>query len=171
MLCTDEQILEFLVTIDSLKILYTKESADGNWLNFSYEHKNNIIEIKTDWASYEEGGYDNFKVLINDNNVQLNHSEDGRTVYGKFNSNTTEEFNSLEEVMHFYNQGGGDGMLLTTPFQTLSADKLNLTQTEMNEVIAFMKQLSDNPFINDKPLALPKFNSKELDNRVWGGEY
>ncbi|MGB0871272.1 MAG: cytochrome-c peroxidase [Flavobacteriales bacterium] len=81
------------------------------------------------------------------------------------------QFNSLEEVMHFYNQGGGDGMLLTTPFQTLSAEKLNLTQTEMNEVIAFMKQLSDNPFINDKPLALPKFNSKELDNRVWGGEY
>ncbi len=81
-------------------------------------------------------------------------------------------FKTLQEVLHFYNKGGGGGMGLTVPFQTLSEDPLNLTQEELNQLEAFMLQLSDNPFKNEQPLSLPKFeNNKELNTRIWGGEY
>ena len=81
-------------------------------------------------------------------------------------------FKTLQEVLHFYNKGGGGGMGLTVPFQTLSEDPLGLTQTELNQLEAFMRQLSDNPFKNDQPLTLPQFkNNESLNTRVWGGEY
>jgi cytochrome c peroxidase len=53
-------------------------------------------------------------------------------------------FTTLNEVMDFYNKGGGVGMGLKIENQTLSADKLNLTTTEVNDVIAFIKSLNSN---------------------------
>lgn len=81
-------------------------------------------------------------------------------------------FKTLQEVLHFYNKGGGGGMGLSVPFQTLSEDQLGLTQTELNQLEAFMLQLSDNPFKNEQPLTLPKFeNDVQLNERIWGGVY
>ncbi len=51
---------------------------------------------------------------------------------------------SLEEVMDFYNKGGGAGMGFDLPHQTLPFDSLNLTTEEIGNIIAFMKTLSDN---------------------------
>lgn len=50
-------------------------------------------------------------------------------------------FKTLEEVMDFYNEGGGVGRGIAVSNQTLSLDKLNLTPTEIKAVIAFMKTL------------------------------
>ena len=52
-------------------------------------------------------------------------------------------FSSLNEVMDFYNEGGGVGLGLKVPNQTLSADKLNLNKQEIDAVIAFMAALED----------------------------
>ncbi|MGK6341263.1 cytochrome-c peroxidase [Chryseobacterium sp. DT-3] len=52
-------------------------------------------------------------------------------------------FNSLEEVMDFYNEGGGEGLGLKMKNQTLPPDKLELTQTEIKQVIAFLNSLTD----------------------------
>lgn len=52
-------------------------------------------------------------------------------------------FQSLETLMEFYNQGGGAGMGLSVPSQTLSATKLNLTEKEKNDIIAFLNALTD----------------------------
>ncbi|WP_263603183.1 cytochrome-c peroxidase [Chryseobacterium sp. PET-29] len=52
-------------------------------------------------------------------------------------------FNSLEEVLEFYNEGGGEGLGLKMKNQTLAPDKLNLTQTEIKQVIAFLNSLTD----------------------------
>jgi len=52
-------------------------------------------------------------------------------------------FASLQEVMEFYNQGGGAGLGLDVPNQTLSSDKLNLSQQEIEQVIDFMGGLTD----------------------------
>ncbi|PWJ55947.1 cytochrome c peroxidase [Dyadobacter jejuensis] len=52
-------------------------------------------------------------------------------------------YNSLQQVLEFYNQGGGAGLGLSVPNQTLSADQLDLTQDEMERVILFMEALSD----------------------------
>jgi len=52
-------------------------------------------------------------------------------------------FNTLEEVMDFYNEGGGAGWKIAPENQTLPKDKLNLTKKEIADIIAFMKTLTD----------------------------
>ena len=51
-------------------------------------------------------------------------------------------YSTLEEVMNFYNKGGGSGLGFNIEHQTLPFDKLNLTTKEQNDVIAFMKTLN-----------------------------
>ena len=55
-------------------------------------------------------------------------------------------YETLEEVVEFYNVGGGQGMGLDVPYQTLPPDSLNLTETESKAIIAFMKTLTDKEF-------------------------
>ena len=52
-------------------------------------------------------------------------------------------YDSLEEVMEFYNNGGGKGLNIAPPNQTLPFDKLSLTKKEISELIQFMKSLTD----------------------------
>lgn len=52
-------------------------------------------------------------------------------------------YNTLEEVITFYNNGGGGGLGLNIKNQTLAPEPLNLTITEQNELIAFIKSLTD----------------------------
>lgn len=80
-------------------------------------------------------------------------------------------FNTLNEVMDFYNKGGGLGQGFNIDNQTLSTKSLNLTQAEIDDVIAFMKALSDNPFEKINLPDLPKFDNKSLNKRVIGGVY
>ncbi|WP_183574588.1 cytochrome-c peroxidase [Mucilaginibacter sp. X5P1] len=50
-------------------------------------------------------------------------------------------FTTLEQVVDFYNKGGGAGMGLKVDNQTLAADKLNLSPKECGELVAFIKSL------------------------------
>jgi len=50
-------------------------------------------------------------------------------------------FTTLEEVVDFYDKGGGAGLGLKVPNQTLPFDKLNLTPQEKQSLIAFIKSL------------------------------
>lgn len=52
-------------------------------------------------------------------------------------------FETLEEVLTFYNEGGGAGLGIEITNQTLSSEKLNLTEKEMEDIITFLKTLSD----------------------------
>lgn len=54
---------------------------------------------------------------------------------------------TLDDVLEFYNQGGGEGMGVFTKNQTLGSDKLNLTKEEKSDIIAFIKSLSDNKYV------------------------
>jgi cytochrome c peroxidase len=55
-------------------------------------------------------------------------------------------FKTLEEVLEFYNKGGGKGLKIPTPNQTLPSDRLNLSKKEMKQVIAFLKTLTDTAY-------------------------
>ncbi len=55
-------------------------------------------------------------------------------------------FKSLEEVIDFYNEGGGKGRGFRLENQTLPEDKLNLTDMEKKQLIAFMKTLTDKAY-------------------------
>jgi cytochrome c peroxidase len=50
---------------------------------------------------------------------------------------------TLESVIDFYNRGGGAGIGIDQPLQTLPPDKLNLSTKEQAALVAFMKSLSD----------------------------
>jgi cytochrome c peroxidase len=52
-------------------------------------------------------------------------------------------FKTLEEVVTFYNEGGGEGNGIALENQTLPSDKLNLSLAEQKSLVAFMKTLSD----------------------------
>lgn len=52
-------------------------------------------------------------------------------------------FSTLEEVVDFYNKGGGAGLGIPVENQTLPSDKLELTPKEIKALIAFMKTLTD----------------------------
>ena len=52
-------------------------------------------------------------------------------------------YKTLEEVINFYDKGGGQGLGLNVPNQTLPADKLQLTGTEKKELKAFLLTLTD----------------------------
>lgn len=50
-------------------------------------------------------------------------------------------YSTLDEVMEFYNNAGAKGLGIPLPNQTLPEEKLNLTDTEKADIIAFMKSL------------------------------
>lgn len=52
-------------------------------------------------------------------------------------------YSTLEEVVDFYDTGGGEGVGLNVRNQTLAADQLLLTDKEKSDIITFMKALTD----------------------------
>ena len=54
-------------------------------------------------------------------------------------------FNSLQDVMQFYNKGGGVGLGFSLEYQTLSPDPLNLSDAEIADIILFMESLTSLP--------------------------
>jgi len=52
-------------------------------------------------------------------------------------------FKDLEKVVQFYNFGGGAGLHLDLPQQTLSAKPLHLTNQEVYQIVVFMQSLTD----------------------------
>ncbi len=81
-------------------------------------------------------------------------------------------YDSLEEVVDFYNRGGGIGLGLEVPYQTLPDTPLGLSKQEQSDLIAFMKALSDDTYDRSKPLRLPDFEQQpEWNNRPVGGTY
>ena len=81
-------------------------------------------------------------------------------------------YKTLEDVMDFYNHGGGMGIGLEVPYQTLSADSLHLTKQELADVISFMQALTDTTNLTARPLSLPKFETQtSWNNRKIGGNY
>ncbi|MFM8743723.1 MAG: cytochrome-c peroxidase, partial [Cytophagales bacterium] len=52
-------------------------------------------------------------------------------------------YNTLEEVVKFYDLGGGNGIGMNTAHQTLPFDKLDLSPQEKNDIVDFLKTLTD----------------------------
>ncbi|QEE49751.1 cytochrome-c peroxidase [Flavobacterium alkalisoli] len=52
-------------------------------------------------------------------------------------------YSTLEEVIDFYDNGGGEGLGLSVTNQTLGSDALDLTEQEKKDLVAFLKSLTD----------------------------
>ena len=80
-------------------------------------------------------------------------------------------FSSLEKVMEFYNAGGGAGLGLDLPNQTLPFDSLNLTKEEQQKIIRFMESLTDVKNLTSRPMDLPGCAVAGQAERIIGGKY
>jgi cytochrome c peroxidase len=80
-------------------------------------------------------------------------------------------FTSLNQVIDFYNNGGGAGRKLHIANQTLSADPLQLTPEEKNNLLQFIRSLNEDIVFETPPQQLPVSKIKALNNRKPGGEY
>ena len=83
-------------------------------------------------------------------------------------------YQTLEEVVDFYNRGGGAGIGIDLEFQTLPPDPLNLTGSEMNDIVAFMESLTDTTGLTSRPHKLPEVIDPETNTpitRLIGGLY
>lgn len=79
-------------------------------------------------------------------------------------------YTSLEQVMDFYNRGGGAGLGITV-HQTLPTDRLNLTAQEQKEIIAFLHTLVDTLGTTTRPTRLPTIPTLQAAHRHIGGSY
>jgi len=80
-------------------------------------------------------------------------------------------YKTLEEVIDFYNRGGGYGIGIRLDTQTLPTDELKLDAAEKNDLLAFLKTLTDTSRCTTIPTRLPAFGDSKLDSRKIGGEY
>ena len=80
-------------------------------------------------------------------------------------------YDTLEEVVDFYNAGGGRGIGIELDHQTLPFDSLHLTTGERADLVAFLRSLTDTTGVTTRPVRLPSFNDSQLDQRPIGGVY
>lgn len=81
-------------------------------------------------------------------------------------------YKTLEEVLDFYNKGGGAGMGMDVPYQTLPDTPLNLSKVEIRDMVSFMEALTDTTGLTQGPAALPQFeNQSKWNERPVGGVY
>lgn len=79
-------------------------------------------------------------------------------------------FASLDQVLEFYNNGGGIGHGLSVENQSLAADSLNLSEREISQIIYFMNALEEAvefPSAEEIQLA----DERVLGSRTFGGTY
>jgi cytochrome c peroxidase len=81
-------------------------------------------------------------------------------------------FETLEQVLEFYDAGGGVGLGLVVPNQTLPPDRLNLAAEEKQDLLAFMRSLTDTTGFYYPPSKLPRFQGEpSINKRIVGGRY
>jgi cytochrome c peroxidase len=80
-------------------------------------------------------------------------------------------FKTLEEVIDFYDVGGGLGKKMIVDNQTLAGDSLKLSNTEKKELLAFIHSLNEEIIFEDPPRSLPISSNETLNRRKVGGQY
>ena len=80
-------------------------------------------------------------------------------------------YTTLEQVVDFYNRGGGAGMGIDLPTQTLPGEPLGLTLQEQQQLVAFMQALTDTVGLTTAPARLPQLDNEAQNKRAVGGLY
>ena len=75
-------------------------------------------------------------------------------------------YETLDDLLDFYNRGGGAGIGIYLSNQTLPPDPLDLNQDELNSIKAFLNSLTDTSGLTKPVENLPKFMNPKFANRV-----
>lgn len=78
-------------------------------------------------------------------------------------------YKTLEEVVDFYNKGGGQGIGLDVPNQTLPGEPLQLNAGEKKAIVAFLHTLTDTSGCTSKPAYLPALPGEKEKRKVTAG--
>lgn len=78
-------------------------------------------------------------------------------------------FSTLDEVLDFYDAGGGAGPGLQVPNQTLSSDSLHLSKIEKDNLLSFINSLNERIEFEKPPVNLPTSAIAGLNKRKVGG--
>ncbi|QLG47100.1 cytochrome-c peroxidase [Costertonia aggregata] len=120
--------------------------TNGTLPPFFTEHEKEVVGVPETMAN---------KKLDDDLGYYWRHNQELEVHRGMFKTPTVRNseftapymhngvYATLEQVMDFYNKGGGGGMGFDLEYQTLPFDELNLSDKEQKALIAFMKTLSD----------------------------
>lgn len=74
-------------------------------------------------------------------------------------------FETLDDVIDFYNEGGGAGMGIDIENQTLASDSLHLTEIEQAHLIDFLHSLTDTTGLQPGKIKLPTFPNEPYWNQ------
>jgi cytochrome c peroxidase len=81
-------------------------------------------------------------------------------------------YKTLDDVVEFYNRGGGRGIGVELDGQTLAETPLDLTPVEKKALVAFMQSLTDTTGLTQRPRQLPAIEgNSRLTARRLGGRY
>ena len=80
-------------------------------------------------------------------------------------------FKTLDEVIDFYDAGGGTGKKISVDNQTLEGDSLKLSPKEKMELLSFLDALNEEIIFEEAPASLPLSSEKALNKRKVGGLY
>lgn len=81
-------------------------------------------------------------------------------------------YQTLDQVVDFYNRGGGRGIGIQLDGQTLAEKPLDLTPVEQKALVAFLTSLTDTTGLTSRPAHLPPVDGKStLNRRKPGGRY
>ncbi len=120
--------------------------TNGTVPPFFTEHEKEVIGVPENASN---------KTLDDDLGFYWRHNEELEVHRGMFKTPTIRNteltapymhngiYKSLEEVINFYNLGGGGGLGFDLPYQTLPFDNLKLSNLEEKALVAFMKTLTD----------------------------
>ena len=95
-----DELLEFLYTLDNISKELDKQS-DESWstsLRYNYDEKKDYIDIEYGSCGYSEGFSDFIKVYYKETPIRVERQNYGNTVFGDFENNRTETFNTLSDV-------------------------------------------------------------------------
>ncbi|UII79726.1 cytochrome-c peroxidase [Flagellimonas sp. CMM7] len=120
--------------------------TNGTVPPFFTEHEKEVIGVPETASN---------KTLDDDLGFYWRHNEELEVHRGMFKTPTIRNaeltgpymhngvYKSLEEVINFYNLGGGGGLGFDLPYQTLPFDNLQLSELEEKALVAFIKTLTD----------------------------
>lgn len=96
----DSELLEFLYTLDKIESELSKQS-DESWscsLSYEFDENKEYIDVEYGSCGYSEGFSDHIRVFYKESPVRVERQNYGNTVFGDFENNRTETFNTLKDL-------------------------------------------------------------------------
>jgi hypothetical protein len=97
----DNDVLRLLYLIDDLDKTLSKQS-DESWsqsISYTYDETKDYIDIHYSSCGYSEGFSDDLRVFYKETPIRVLRDSSGNTVFGDYDNNREEKYNSFDELL------------------------------------------------------------------------